>query len=36
MAAVKKAGLTLRYADESLKKNYDIVMAAVDNDGYAL
>ena len=32
MAAVNKDGYGLRYADESLKKNYNIVMAAIKNN----
>ena len=33
MTAVNEDGFALEYADESLKKNYEIVMAAVNQFG---
>jgi len=36
LAAVKKFGLALEYADKSLQKDKAIVLAAVKQDGYAL
>ena len=36
MAAVKQKGHALEYADESLKKDREVVMAAVKQSGYAL
>ena len=36
MAAVNQNGLALEYAEKFLKKEYVIVMAAVNKDGSAL
>jgi len=33
---VRKYGCALRFADESLRKNYDIVLATATQDGHAL
>ena len=36
MEFVKHSGFSLQLTDESLKKNYDIVLAAVKQEGFAL
>ena len=36
MAAVKNYGRALNYADQSFKKDKEIVLAAIQNDVYAL
>ena len=36
MVAVKQHGVALQYADESLKKDREVVLAAVKQDGYAI